>query len=121
MINYNIKGTGLSVTDELRAYVEKKLGGAEKFLVGDSTAHTDVELEHSPLRDGGKYRAEFTLSSGGTVYRAEEWGSTMHEAIDLAAERLTGELRKNKKKHLVLVRRGGAVIKDVIRGLRDRF
>ncbi|MDP4020936.1 MAG: ribosome-associated translation inhibitor RaiA [Candidatus Adlerbacteria bacterium] len=121
MINHNIKGTGLSVTDELRTYVEKGLAGAEKFLAGDSTAHANVELEYSHLRDGGKYRAEFTLSSGANVYRAEEWGSTLHEAIDLASGQLAKEIRRTKKRHLALVRRGGAIIKDVIRGLRDRF
>lgn len=121
MINYNIKGTGLAVTDELRSYVEKNLSSAEKFLAGDTTTHADVELEHAPLRDGGKYRAEFTVASGGEVYRAEEWGSTMHEAIDLSARALAKELRHSRKKHITLVRRGGAAIKDAIRGLRGRF
>jgi len=120
-MNYNIKGTGLPVTDELRTYVEKNLGGAEKFLAGDSTVHANVELEHSPLRDGPKYRAEFTVSAGGQVYRAEEWGSTMHEALDLAGTQLVKELRRTKSRHIALVRRGGAIIKDAIRGLRDRF
>ena len=121
MINYNVKGTGIPVTDELRSYVEKKLSATEKFLQGDSTAHTDVEFEYSQVRDGGKYRAEFTLSSGSTVYRAEEWRDTLHEAIDVAAAELTKELRRNKRKSLHLMRRGGAIIKDVMRGLRDRF
>ena len=131
MINYNIKGTGVPVTDELRSYVEKKLAAAEKFLQGDSTAHTDVEFEFDPRRDpssakategkGGKYRAEFTVSSGGSVYRAEEWGTTLHEAIDVAQNELLKELRRTKRKNLHLMRRGGAIIKDVMRGLRDRF
>jgi ribosomal subunit interface protein len=120
-MNHNIKGTGLSVTDELRGYVEKKLAGADKFVAGDTTAHADVELEFAQVRDGGKYRAEFNLSAGGGLYRAEEWGSTMHEAIDLSIAVLENELRKTKKKHMHLVRRGGAAIKDAIRGLRDRF
>jgi len=121
MINHNLKGTGLAITDELRTYVEKNLGGSEKFLAGDSTAHADVELEYSAVRDGGRYRAEFTVSVGSQVYRTEEWGTTLHEAIDLAGGQLAKEIRRTKKKHLALVRRGGAIIKDVIRGLRDRF
>lgn len=120
-MNYNIKGSGLPVTDELRTYVEKKLGQADKFLGGDSTAHADVEFEHSQVRDGGKYRAEFTVSASAQVYRAEEWGTTLHEAIDVAAAELVKELRRDKKRHIALVRRGGAIIKGVLRGLRDRF
>lgn len=121
MVNHNLKGTGLHVTDELRSYVEKKLGSAEKFLQGDSTAHADVELEFAPLRDGPKYRAEFTLSAEGAVYRAEAWGGALHEAVDLASDQLLREVHRNKKKRLALVRRGGAMIKDALRGLRDRF
>lgn len=120
-MNYNIKGTGLDITDELRTYVEKKLAHADTFAAGDSTAHTDVELEHAPLRDGGKYRAEFTASLGSAVYRAEEWGSSLHEAIDLASSELAHEMRRSKKKHLALMRHGAAKFKNVIRGFTDRF
>jgi ribosomal subunit interface protein len=120
-MNYNIKGTGVSVTDELRAYVEKKLAHTDKFLGGDPAARADVEFEHAPLRDGGKYRAEFMVPASGSVYRAERWGETLHEAIDLATGELVKEMRRTKKKQLHLVRRGGARIKDFVRGLRDRF
>ena len=121
MVNYNIKGTGLQVTDELRTYAEKKLGGTEKFISGDTTAHVDVEFEFSQMRDGPKYRAEFTLVAKGGLYRAEEWGSTLHEAIDLATDALVKELRRTKKKNLAFVRRGAARLKDLVRGLTDRF
>lgn len=120
-MNHNIKGTGLSVSDELRSYVEKKLAAGDKLVGQDSTAHADVELEYSQNRDGGKYRAEFNLLVSGELYRVDEWGTTMHEAIDLAVAALQQELRRTKKKHLHLVRRGGAAIKDAIRGFRNRF
>lgn len=120
-MNHNIKGTGLHITDELRGYVEKKLVGADKFVARDSTAHADVELEFAEGLAGAKYRAEFNLSAGGELYRAEGAGSTMHEAIDIGMGALQQELRRTKKKHQHLMRRGGAAIKDAIRGLRDRF
>ncbi|TSC69072.1 MAG: hypothetical protein G01um101456_367 [Parcubacteria group bacterium Gr01-1014_56] len=120
-MNHNIKGTGIAITPELRAYAEKKLSAAEKFLQGDTSAHADIELEFLQMRDGGKYRAEFTLSALGQLYRAEEWGSSMHEAIDLSIVALVKELRRTKGKHLRLVRQGAKQIKDFIRGFRDRF
>jgi putative sigma-54 modulation protein len=114
-MNYNIKGTELDITDELRTYVEKRLAQADKFVGADSTAHADVELAHSPVRDGKQYRAEFTVSCKGQVYRAEEWGTALHEAIDLAAAELTSELSRDKKKHLSIVRRSAAKAKDMMR------
>ena len=92
-----------------------------KFAEGDSTAHADIECEYSAVRDGGRYRAEYTVSVGGEVYRAEEWGTTLHEAIDLAGHELFRELRRAKRKRLHMVRRGALQVKDFIRGLRDRI
>lgn len=119
-MNYNIKGTGIAVTDELRDYVEKRLAHADKFVNGDTTAHTDVELEYSEHNETGKFRAEFTTSIGGAVYRASEWGSTMHEAIDLATSELTTELRREKKQKLKIFRHSALRVKEYLRGWRRK-
>lgn len=118
-MNYNIKGTEVPVTDELRAYVEKQLAHSEKFLGGDTTAHADVELAYLPEGRSGKYRAEFTLSMGGQVHRAERWGSTMHEAIDLAGGDLAHELSRNKSKKQSVMRRTSLRVKEYLRGWRS--
>ncbi|MDB5225341.1 MAG: sigma-54 modulation protein [Candidatus Adlerbacteria bacterium] len=118
-MNYNIKGTHLDITDELRSYVERKLGAAEKFVGNDTTAHVDVELQYLEEGRSGKYRAEFTLSCGGEVYRADCWGGTMHEALDLAAQELASELSRNKKKKLSVMRRTSVRVKEYLRGWRS--
>lgn len=120
MLNYNIKGTEVEITPELRSYVETRLAHSCKLLEGDTTAHADVELQHSVMRDGGKYRAEFTVSSGGTIYRTEDWGGTMHEAIDIAAGELARELTKNKKKNLKVFRHSALKVKEFLRGWRKK-
>lgn len=120
MLNYNIKGTGIDASDELRSYVEKRLGHAEKFLESDPSAHVDVELEHRPLRHGEHYRAEFTVQGAHRVWRAESWGESMHAAIDLAAAELGSELARNKKKRIDVVRRSAARAKEFFRGWRSR-
>lgn len=117
MLNYNIKGTGLEVSDELRGYVEKKLSTAEKFL-HHAPVHVDVELEHDSLRAGERNRAEFTVAAGGDTYRAEAWGETMHAAVDLAMGELVVELGRNKKKRIDIVRRSAHRFKEYLRGLR---
>ena len=117
-MNYNVKGTGLQITDEIRDYVEKRLGRADKFLEDDSTAHTDVELEFKTSEESKKYRAEFTLTACKQSFRAEAKGDTLHEAIDLATADLTQEVTREKKKNQDLFRRGASKIKDVIRGFR---
>ena len=120
MINYNIKGTGFDITDELRTYVEKKLGNASKLLEGDSTAHADVELQYLPDGRSGKYRAEFTVTGAHRLWRAEAWGALCHEAIDVATDELSREITTDKKKHKDIVRRGAARAKEFFRGWRRK-
>ncbi len=120
-MNYNIKGTGLEITPELREYAETRLEHAQKFLAGDSTAHAEVELEYSAARDGGKYRAEFMVSASGELYRSEEWGGGMHEAIDLALNALARELRRSKKKRLHNFRHTAVRVKEYLRGWRTKI
>jgi ribosomal subunit interface protein len=120
-MQYNLKATDVPVTQELRAYIEKCLQHPDKFLSGDSVAHADVEIEHSALRDGGKYRAEFTVTTSHGLYRASEWGMTLHEALDLAVAELTRELRRSKSKRIDVFRRSALKVKEYLRGWRDRF
>lgn len=121
-MNYNIKGTGIPITDELRAYAEKRLASLDKFLNDKEAARTDVELELSPLVDGPKYRAEMMLHDpGARVMRAEARGTALHEAIDLAAGELFSELTRSKKKRLHLLRHGAVKVKEYLRGWRTKI
>lgn len=121
MVNYNIKGTGLEITDEIRSYAERCLGHAEKFLSKDVAAHVDIECEHRGQEDGPKYRAEFTLQTKGEVYRAEAIRETLHLALDAAMDDLQRELRRDKRTRLRFVRQSAAKVKDYLRGFRNKF
>ncbi|HEY6022536.1 MAG TPA: ribosome-associated translation inhibitor RaiA [Candidatus Paceibacterota bacterium] len=117
-MNYNIKGTALQVTDELRTYVERQLAHADK-LIHDSAAHADVELAFDEMRDGPKFKAEFTVECHGKIHRTETWGMSLHEAIDLAGAELVAELRKAKSKNLHVFRHTAVKVKEYLRGWRN--
>lgn len=118
MLNYNIKGTGLDITEEIRAYAEKCLEKAEKFTNGESSVHVDIECEFRGQEDGPKYRAEYTLQARGAVYRAEGVRETLHLALDAAMDDLLTELRRDKKTRLRFVRQSAARAKEYLRGWR---
>ncbi|MBC7836620.1 ribosome-associated translation inhibitor RaiA [Acetobacteraceae bacterium] len=120
-MNYNIKGTGLEITPELRDYVEKRLAHANKFTNGAPDVHLDVELEYKEFGRSKKYRAEFTLSLGKDLYRANDWGETMHEAIDISIAALAHELRQTKKKRLHAFRHRAMQVKEYLRGFRKKI
>lgn len=121
MINYNIKGTELSISSEVREYLQKRLAHIEKMLQGDQTAHVDVELQFLNGERDKKYRAEFTLQCGSIVHRAEARGDALHEAIDLGIGELMREVRSTKKKRLHIFRHKAVQVKEFLRGWRNKI
>jgi putative sigma-54 modulation protein len=118
-MNYNVKGTEVVVTPEIRAYLEKKLSRLEKFFTHDA-ARADVELGYM-VGEAKTYRAEIMLYEPGlSPLRAEAEGGALYEAIDKAAGDIFIELTRGKKKQQHIFRRGASRIKDYIRGFRSR-
>ena len=114
-MQYNLKGTSVDITDEIRSYLDKKLGGLDELLHGEA-ARTDVELEYLESEEK-TYRAELMLHDG-SVWRATARAGTLHEAIDKAADELYGELTRAKKQKRGTFRRNAARAKEFIRGWR---
>lgn len=120
-MNYNIKGTGMDISDEMRGYVEKKLTAIDKLVQDDTSAHMDVELVYLTSKESKKYRAEFTFALDGSIHRAEAFGDALHEAVDIAAGELVRELAQYKKKRQHIFRRGAVKVKEYIRGFRSKI
>lgn len=118
-MHYNIKGTGVDITDEIRAYVEKRLNTLDKYT--NDAARVDLELEF--LKGEAKmYRTEMMLHVPGLPpLRAEATGSVLHESVDIAVGEMTRELSQGKKKRLHIFRRSAVRVKEVLRGWRDKF
>ncbi len=121
-MNYNLKGTNLSITPEIREYLEKKLASLDKVVDERDAARADVELEYMQGEEK-TYRAEVMLGEPHMrlSLRAEARGVALHEAIDLAVGDILGELTRAKKKRRHMLRRGAGKVKDILRGFRDRF
>lgn len=117
----NIKTTNLTLTPEISDYLVKRLSALDKFSdTSDDTALADVEIgkttEHH--REGPIHRAEINLQIKGQMYRAVAERETLFEAIDKAKDEIQEELRRTKSKRLQFIRRGGARLKDMLRGFR---
>ena len=117
----NLKTSGAIVlTDELRAFVEKKSAKLTQLIGSkDATALADIELGTSVggQKVGNVYRAEINLQYADGFVRAEATRDTMHNAIDVAVGEARAELRKKVGRKRDLMRRGAAKVK----GLLHRF
>lgn len=94
MMNYTIRGENLEVTDSIKDYVIAKVDRMEKYFDEPSKVNVKVILS---VR-GREQKVEITLSNINFDLRAEVSHSDLYAAIDLAVDKLEGQMRKYKSK-----------------------
>lgn len=85
-----IVGRQMSVYDETKQLIEKKLAKFDKFFKDEPEAY--VTLRRVREND----RMEVTISCNGTLFRAEKTSPTFRIALDECVESIERQLRKNK-------------------------
>lgn len=107
-----IYGKKIKLTEDLKEYVLKKIGGLDKYL--DNTIESWVELDEDlSQRSGKKYRAEVQIKLPRRSLRAVETTTDIHAAIDLVLPKLKKEIEKYKSW------RNEAKHKRGVKGLRE--
>lgn len=120
-MNIKIQATNLELTSDVRDYLDKKLPYFEQFLEhGGGAALCEVEVEKTTAhhKQGSIYRAEINITDGGSHYRAESRQENIYAAIDEVKDDMSRELKRSKNKKRTLVRRGGAKVKALLKGLK---
>ena len=90
-MNYNITGKHLDISDAVRSYVEEKLGKLEMQQI-TSTQITLRAENHLKIAE-----ATLHLASGKTIH-GDAAHEDMYAAIDLLADVLDKQIRKQKEK-----------------------
>ncbi|MSQ33672.1 MAG: ribosome-associated translation inhibitor RaiA [Dehalococcoidia bacterium] len=92
-----IKGKNLEVGDEVRRYVERKIGRLDRYL--PLMSEGTIELVHEPTRAASdQFVAQATLNSHGVLIRSEERAATLYAAIDAVVDTLHRQLTHFKGK-----------------------
>ncbi len=90
-MNINTFGRQVEVTQDLKDLFAKKLGKLDKFFHDD--ADCNITLRE---RKNGRKILEVTITSGGTLFRAETEEETFRDALDKAVSTIERQIRKNK-------------------------
>jgi ribosomal subunit interface protein len=101
VMELNIVGRNLGITDRFRAYAAEK---SEKVTnLTDRAISLDVKLSrhHETNGNPGPDRVELTLVGKGPVVRAEADGSDKYAAFDVALGRLLERIRRAKDRRKV--------------------
>lgn len=119
-MNINIKATGITLTPDIKDYLEKKLYSIGKFMDTASDAiKVQVELGRTTRhhQTGDIFRAEINLFADGKDYRAVAEESDLISAIDFMKDAILRELRADKSKKIHFLRKSGQRVKEFLRGL----
>ncbi len=85
-----IIGKQMTVSEDLKELVTKKLSKFDKFFRDGSEAFVTFNRRH------GEECLEVTISAGGTLFRAEKKSDTFRNALDECIESIERQIRKNK-------------------------
>ena len=115
----NFQGTNLELTAETLDYCREKLGGLEKFLAGDDSAFMEVELGKTTRhhKQGEVFRAEVNFHTVAHRFRSEAVAEDLYAAIDEVKDELLTEVKRYRKRQGTLLRRGGRLVKNFLRGV----
>lgn len=114
-MNITIKSTHKDLTLSVRELIEEKLSTLEKMVNDSATLSCEIEESIAVERSGAKFRAEGNLSVDGKLYRAEATSTTLEGAVDRVRDDLARELRRARGKERGLLKRGGAMLKRMLR------
>lgn len=114
----NIKATGIELTPAISEYVSKKVSMLEKYLAQNPSALAQVEVGRSSKhhKSGEVFRAEVHLTGEGLDLYAVSGQVDLYAAIDAVKDEIAKNLSHEKGKRFALARRGGRMVKDMLRG-----
>ena len=82
------------LTDRFRSHVEEKLARLEKHDHRVIRVEVEVEAERNPRQSERAVRVELTAFSKGPVVRAEAAADDKMAALDLALDKMAGQMRR---------------------------
>lgn len=93
-----IHGTGIELTDAIKAYALKKISSLEKFFQNVTKVEIDLGLRTHHHQKGKVYYAEVNMHIPGSLVRVEKDAEDLYKAIDKVKDHLKVGLESAKDK-----------------------
>ena len=106
-MNFRIKSKNIELSQNIKDYIEDKIGSTEKFINTKLETQVDFEIEKTTEhhKKGDIFRAEANLILPGKLLRAEAKSSDIYFSINEVKDRIQIELKKYKDKKILSSRR----------------
>lgn len=109
-MKFNIIGRRYNITDQIRNYVEKKLGKLDKFFKEESEARVVI----GTIKNNDYIEA--TIYAAGMMYRAEASDKEILAAVDKIVDVIERQIRKNKTRLEKKIKRDATVDNILLSG-----
>ena len=98
---FEINAVHADVDDKLKAYVNKKIGGLDKYISKHSreSAHAEVHLKEGKNKNNNRFTCEVTLFLPHQTIIVKESAINMYAAVDISEVKLKQQIQKYKDKH----------------------
>jgi putative sigma-54 modulation protein len=93
----DVKGRNLSVSDEIKAHVEKRFRTVSRQVSDLAELEVELIVERNPANPDC-YVAEVTLHLKGVTLRARDASPELKHSINLASEELTRQVKRHRVK-----------------------
>jgi putative sigma-54 modulation protein len=119
MMKTNVKATNITLTPAITDYIDKRIDILNKYFREDEEVLVNVEVGKSTQhhKSGDVFRAEIQVDADQGVFYAAIETEDLYSSIDQAKDQMARELSSDKKKSQSLLRRGGAKIKNILKGI----
>jgi putative sigma-54 modulation protein len=106
-----IKGKNMDVSEKLKQFVESKVNSRLQRVLPD-VAEVDVEVTYEKTRSmDGRYVAEITLSTGGTLIRGEQSAADSYSAVDAVLDKIDRQVVRYRSKRSTDFIKGATALK----------
>lgn len=120
-MKHNIKTLDMVLTPAITSYLEKRIAHLDKFIRSDMAesimCYVEVGKTTKHHKNGDFFKTEITIHAAGKTFRAVAEESDLYASIDVATDEMMEELKSFKDKKVSLMRRSGAKLKFIIKGL----
>jgi|SRR3989344_349063 len=119
-MNIKLHSKNFDITPSISDYITKKISSLEKFLRVKDGALCEVEIGRTTQhhKSGDIFRAEVNIIEVGSkqVYAVAE-EADLYTAIDVVRDEAERVIVSKKNKRFTMIRRGGAVIKNILKSI----
>lgn len=116
----HFKGTNYELPASVTSLARRKVEALTKYLgqgKENARAYVDLGKETEAHQNGKIWRADINFDVDGNRFYAKAVDDSIEKAIDQSSSDLARELQTFRKRQQSLVKKGGSVIKSLMRGL----